>query len=149
MWRDNAYYTSEAWYTRRDAIRTRAHGHCEFCRLRPMAHCHHRTYAHFGNEPLVDLMAVCGACHHAIHGLAPMGRALTCTRESLLAQGDTGMGCTEAWEAYLATKPTCSWCGWPMEHSFSNPTVPQGVSCAVCIVAPWRRGLLQAQTAHA
>jgi hypothetical protein len=94
------YYATAAWYARRDDVRQRAQGRCEFCRWRPMQEVHHRTYAHFGHEPLADLMAVCSACHRAIHGLWPWGKELTCAKGSLLDQGDSGMGDTAAWDAY-------------------------------------------------
>jgi ferric-dicitrate binding protein FerR (iron transport regulator) len=102
MSRFEAYYHTAAWYARRDAVRARAKGRCEFCRWRPMQHVHHRTYASFGQEPLEHLMAVCQACHRAIHGLGRFGAALTCATGSLLHQGDSGMGSSEPWRRYLA-----------------------------------------------
>lgn len=96
-----AYYSTSAWYARRDAVRVRARGRCEFCQRRPMQHVHHRTYSHFGQEPLGDLMSVCAACHRAIHGLAPWGTALMCAPGSLLALGDSGKGHTVLWTRYL------------------------------------------------
>jgi hypothetical protein len=98
------YYYTAAWYARRDAVRARARGRCEFCRWRPMQHAHHRSYERFGQEPLSDLMAVCGACHRAIHGLGRLGAELTCAPGSLLHQGDRGMGSSEPWRRYLASQ---------------------------------------------
>lgn len=103
MQRGHRYYTTPAWYRRKDAVRIRARGRCEFCRHRPMQHLHHRTYDHFGREPLSDLMAVCRACHRAIHGLLRRGTRLTCTEDSLLANGDSGLGLSARWKAYLRT----------------------------------------------
>lgn len=97
------YYLTSAWYRRRDAVRARARGRCEFCRHRAMQHLHHRTYVRFGQERLTDLMGVCGACHRAIHGLLRRGTTLTCTEESLLACGDSGLGHSPLWRAYLRT----------------------------------------------
>lgn len=102
--RPRDYYSTTAWYRRVDAVRARARGLCEFCQHRRMAHCHHRTYARFGQEPLTDLMGVCAACHRAIHGLLRLGTALVCDEASLLATGDSGMGLTRAWTTYLATR---------------------------------------------
>jgi hypothetical protein len=97
------YYTTPAWYRRCDAVCRRARGRCEFCRHRAMQQTHHRTYDHFRREPLADLMGVCDLCHRAIHGLLRRGRVLTCEEDSLLAQGDRGMGDSPAWRAYLRT----------------------------------------------
>ena len=96
-----AYYRSPAWYRRRDHVRARAGRLCEFCRRRPLTQIHHRSYGHFGAEPLRELMGVCRACHRAIHGLSR--RPLTCQRDSLVDRGDSGMGTTVHWQAYLAT----------------------------------------------
>ncbi len=101
MQRGHRYYTTPAWYRRKDAVRHRAGGICEFCRHRRMTQLHHRTYANFGREPLSELMAVCRACHRAIHGLLRRGTRLTCTEESLLARGDRGVGDSALWKAYL------------------------------------------------
>jgi hypothetical protein len=96
--RDAAYYRSAAWKRRVRQVRLRAGGWCEFCRRRAMQACHHRTYRHFGQEPLTDLMAVCRPCHRAIHhrGRRGLGAA-----GSLLAQKDSGMGLPPVWLAYV------------------------------------------------
>ena len=101
--RPRDYYYTSVWYRRVDAVRARARGRCEFCQVRRMQHCHHRTYARFGAEPLTDLMAVDRLCHRAIHGLLPLGTVLTCADGSLLAEGDSGMGLSVRWRAYLAS----------------------------------------------
>lgn len=93
-----AYYRSQAWYARRARVQARAHGWCEFCRQRPMSDCHHRTYRHFGQEPLFELMAVCSMCHRWIHG---RGRRGTAGAGSLMAQGDSGRGLPAVWLRYL------------------------------------------------
>jgi hypothetical protein len=99
-----AYYYTDAWYTRVGAVRHRACGRCEFCQHRRMQHCHHRTYARFGQEPLSDLMAVCRLCHQAIHHLGRRMLPLTCAEGSLLAEGDSGMGLSRQWRMYLAMR---------------------------------------------
>jgi hypothetical protein len=98
-----AYYFTSAWYRRVDAVRARARGRCEFCQHRRMQHCHHRTYVRFGQEPLSDLMGVCRLCHQAIHRLGRRTSPLLCAEGSLLAEGDSGMGLSRQWRAYLAT----------------------------------------------
>lgn len=98
-----AYYTTATWAERRARIRQRAQGVCEFCRLRPMEHVHHRTYAHFGQERLSECMAVCLLCHRSIHAaLRGQTVRVPCAVGSLVAQGDTGMGETPVWTLYLA-----------------------------------------------
>jgi hypothetical protein len=105
------YYWSREWYARCDRVKSRAGRRCEFCLWRPIQHVHHRTYAHFGAEPLADLLAVCVLCHRAIHGLGGWPpRELVCHADSLLAAGDTGMDTTPQWEAYLATFDWCTRC---------------------------------------
>ena len=101
----HAYYSTPAWFQVRDAVRARARGRCEFCQVRPMQHCHHRTYVRFGQERLADLMAVCQACHQAIHGLLKRGTVLTCAEGSLLAMDDSGLGMSSGWRQYLRTCP--------------------------------------------
>jgi 5-methylcytosine-specific restriction endonuclease McrA len=95
-----SYYRTPAWYARREAVRRRAQGRCEFCRFRRLEHVHHRTYIHFGQEPLSDLMACCRLCHLAIHRRGPQG---TCAAGSLMAQGDRGLGYSPLWSTYLLT----------------------------------------------
>lgn len=99
----HAYYRTRAWYGRRAAVRTRARGRCEFCRVRAVAHVHHRTYADFGKEPLAALMGCCAPCHAAIHGRRRARTPLTCAAGSLLARGDSGRGISVLWTRYLAT----------------------------------------------
>jgi len=96
-----AYYRTTAWLARRAAVRMRARGRCEYCGLAAMEHVHHRTYAHFGAEPLTDLMAVCRHCHGLIHRRIPWEQRRPCTAASLRAQGDRGLGHSVMWARYL------------------------------------------------
>jgi hypothetical protein len=114
------YYGTRAWLTRCAAVRKRARGQCEFCGVRPMEQTHHRTYAHFGAEPLRDLMGVCDRCHRVIHGLTGLGRTARYHPTSLLAQGDRGLGESSLWLAYLRTHPTPSR-GRSVSHGVSAP----------------------------
>ena len=36
---------------------------CQSCLVNPATDIHHKTYIHFSNEPLFDLVSVCGPCH--------------------------------------------------------------------------------------
>jgi 5-methylcytosine-specific restriction endonuclease McrA len=94
-----AYYHTGAWKARRALVRTRAKGQCEYCGWKPMAQVHHRTYRHFGKEPLMDLMAVCRPCHRSIHRRGRQGKSVA---GSLRARGDPGMGYPPMWRQYLA-----------------------------------------------
>src|SRR5215831_14192625 len=62
------YLASREWALKREAIRERARGICERCRLNQMEAVHHLTYARIGNEPLEDLQAVCNLCHEFLSG---------------------------------------------------------------------------------
>jgi hypothetical protein len=113
-----AYYTSTEWYARRATVQRRAGRACEFCRRRPLMQVHHRSYARFRQEPLADLMGVCSACHRWIHGMAQGSSTLTCAPDSLLACGDTGLGSTPPWEAYLQAFDSCPSCGEPLSFGY-------------------------------
>jgi hypothetical protein len=63
----NLYLRSPEWRQRRAKVMDRAGNICEACRERPAAHAHHLNYAHVGNEPLFDLVAICQQCHDEIH----------------------------------------------------------------------------------
>lgn len=63
-----AYLCSREWAEKREAVRERAGGKCERCRVLPMDACHHLTYARKYAEPLKDLQAICNPCHEFTHG---------------------------------------------------------------------------------
>lgn len=52
----------------------RAKGKCERCREANLQEVHHKTYEHFGNEPLEDLEGLCLSCHVAHHFFERTGR---------------------------------------------------------------------------
>lgn len=64
----NAYLCSREWAERREAVRVRAKGKCERCKVLPMAAVHHLTYARKYEEQLDDLQAICNQCHEFTHG---------------------------------------------------------------------------------
>ena len=96
-----AYYRSSAWHRRRQQVTARAQGVCEYCRYRPVANVHHRTYAHFRHEPLSDLMAVCRTCHRRIHRLGRRD-GFVVQDGSLADLGESGLGDSPLWREYLA-----------------------------------------------
>ena len=59
------YLQSSAWQAKRQAVLTRAGGRCERCQAAEARYVHHLTYVHLCDEPLEDLIALCGACHEA------------------------------------------------------------------------------------
>lgn len=62
------YLASDEWKAKRTKVRRRARGWCERCKVRRRVDVHHLSYAHLGNEPLTDLVAVCRECHKFLHG---------------------------------------------------------------------------------
>jgi hypothetical protein len=95
------YYRTPAWSRLREQATARAGGLCEYCRWRPVANIHHRTYAHFGREPLEDLMAVCRICHRRIHRIGSTD-GFAMHEGSLADLGDSGLGDAPLWRDYLA-----------------------------------------------
>ena len=65
--RSRAYLKSPEWIKRRRLVIERENGLCEGCRLQPGAHVHHKTYARFGQELLIDLALLCEDCHAIVH----------------------------------------------------------------------------------
>jgi hypothetical protein len=73
--RYDAYLRTPEWDRRRRAVLRRANGMCEGCLIRPAVQVHHLTYDRVGREMLFDLVAVCLACHEAIHEGLPEASA--------------------------------------------------------------------------
>ena len=73
------YLATSFWHARRDAVLARDRHTCQAalagCRGEA-SQAHHLTYAHWRNEPLYDLIAVCRWCHERITGMDRMTRAL-------------------------------------------------------------------------
>lgn len=63
------YLRSPQWREKREAVLRRASCRCEArlsgCRS-TANEVHHLSYRHWRNEPLFELVAICGACHRAI-----------------------------------------------------------------------------------
>lgn len=65
--RYRAYLKSEAWRRKRQKVIDKAKGVCEGCGERPATQVHHINYDRVGHELLIDLAALCGACHSSCH----------------------------------------------------------------------------------
>jgi hypothetical protein len=65
--RYTAYLQTPAWHARRRRVLARADHLCEGCREQPATQVHHLTYQRLEHEMLFDLVAICDACHDAIH----------------------------------------------------------------------------------
>ena len=63
------YMKSNAWKVKRKLVLERAKGMCESCGIKRATQIHHKTYKHLYNEPLKDLIALCGICHQDKHKL--------------------------------------------------------------------------------
>jgi hypothetical protein len=63
------YMQSPEWRDRRARVLKRAGGMCEGCLQDRATQIHHTTYAHFGDELMFELLALCRRCHEKIHGL--------------------------------------------------------------------------------
>lgn len=60
------YLQSPEWSDKRQKVLQRAQGLCEACLGEDATEVHHLTYDHVFDEPLFDLVAVCGRCHRNI-----------------------------------------------------------------------------------
>lgn len=63
----SAYLKTPEWMARRDKVIRRAGGLCEGCGDKPATQAHHRTYDHWQNEFLFELLALCEECHSRLH----------------------------------------------------------------------------------
>ena len=61
------YRYSPAWQRKRDLVIERDKGKCVWCHAEGRQ-VHHKTYANIGQEPLSDLVMLCGRCHETEHG---------------------------------------------------------------------------------
>lgn len=61
------YINSEEWQAKREQRMALDNHTCQICGLqRSPLQVHHLSYAHFGNEPMGDLITVCKTCHEII-----------------------------------------------------------------------------------
>lgn len=61
------YLHSDEWEQKRQLVLDRDHSCCTKCGSDENIQVHHKTYEHFGNEPLEDLVSLCQQCHKALH----------------------------------------------------------------------------------
>lgn len=62
-----AYLASPKWQQLRTAALERDGQACRICNATRRLDVHHRTYKHFGDEPLGDLVVLCRECHELFH----------------------------------------------------------------------------------
>jgi 5-methylcytosine-specific restriction endonuclease McrA len=62
----NAYMQTPEWKQRRAQVLKRDRHICQACLNAVASEVHHKTYDHFKQEPLFDLVAVCRPCHEII-----------------------------------------------------------------------------------
>ncbi len=71
------YLQSSQWQAKRKAKAEQKKYTCEKCHKKILKgfHIHHKTYKHFKNEPLKDLMFLCEDCHKKIHKTRKKGKS--------------------------------------------------------------------------
>jgi hypothetical protein len=70
------YYKSREWYEKREKVLNRDHHICQACLENKATQVHHLSYEHFKNEPLFDLISVCGMCHDKLTQMSREKRGL-------------------------------------------------------------------------
>lgn len=65
--RYSAYLETPQWKSKRARVLERDGYVCQACLRREATQAHHLTYERVFNEPAFDLIAVCDACHGALH----------------------------------------------------------------------------------
>jgi len=62
------YLKTEKWQKKRKLVMERENNLCQGCREAPAEHVHHLSYAHWRDELLFELVALCKSCHERAHG---------------------------------------------------------------------------------
>lgn len=73
--RYDRYLLTDKWKRKREAVLKRDGKVCRACVTREAIQAHHLSYAHVGDEPLFDLVAVCLECHERITEMDRVRRA--------------------------------------------------------------------------
>lgn len=60
------YMSSPEWYEKRQKVLERDGWVCQGCGEKTATEVHHRSYAHFGDELLWELVSVCNDCHRKV-----------------------------------------------------------------------------------
>lgn len=63
------YMRSDKWKVKRKKVLERDNYTCVSCLEEKATQVHHITYDNLGDEPLFNLVSVCGKCHCKIHGI--------------------------------------------------------------------------------
>ena len=67
-WRNyKTYLLSPEWKAKRQMVFARDLFLCQICHFAGASQVHHLSYRRVGDEPLTDLISVCGPCHSTIH----------------------------------------------------------------------------------
>lgn len=61
------YLATEKWARKRRAVLNRDKQLCQACLTRDATEVHHLTYERIFEEPMFDLVAICGPCHVKLH----------------------------------------------------------------------------------
>ena len=63
------YIKTPKWHSKREKVMQRANHHCEGCGeyLGVSGHVHHKTYDHWRDEFLFELLYLCKSCHRRVH----------------------------------------------------------------------------------
>jgi 5-methylcytosine-specific restriction endonuclease McrA len=93
------YLKIDCWQLRRSAYLRQRGKQCELCGaqeefIRGTVQVHHLTYARLGSETDLDLIAVCDACHRAMHGITG-GTNLSWIRQYVETQVQFGVSGSE------------------------------------------------------
>ncbi len=59
----NAYLATPLWQRKRQMVLKRDAYLCQACRMNKATQVHHLNYNHLGDEPLFELVSICGPCH--------------------------------------------------------------------------------------
>lgn len=72
-----SYLHSPAWFALRAKHLLRYGADCKACGSLEKIQLHHKTYDNLGHEKVSELVALCEACHRAVHRYAKAHRTLT------------------------------------------------------------------------
>jgi hypothetical protein len=122
----HVYLASREWALKKEAVKDRSGGICERCMNNKSEAVHHLSYQHIYDEPLEDLLDVCGACHEYLSGKSNIdpstsdyNDALGCTRKMFLS---THAGSEEEQKKIMVCCPVC---GYEYLH-FEKPDLFSG-----------------------
>lgn len=71
------YMASPRWRNLRQLVIARCNNRCEGCGQSAVAHVHHKTYDHLGDELLFELVGLCAECHEKAHSKIALWREIS------------------------------------------------------------------------